>query len=121
MTAGGEGGARARPFPSSSAAGTELVLAGKARSTSRAWRAERWARTVPDLGAWGLTRSADHFLGPPGPSRHLPLSQGAPQPVLGAVSCSLPDVPPWRAASLGRRVADETIYSARAGPEARAL
>lgn len=121
MTAGGEGGARARPLPSYSAAGAELVLAGKARSTSRAWRAERWARPVLDLASWGLTRSADHFLWPPRPFQ-------TPASLLGCTlasvwGCQLPlrDVLPWRAASLSWWVAYETVYSARAGPESRAL
>lgn len=90
MTAGGEGGARARPPPSRSAAGAELVLAGKVRSTSRAWPAERGARPVPALAAWGLPPACRPFPLAPRPFQipASPLAQGVPRPWPGAVSCA---------------------------------
>lgn len=70
MTAGGEGGARARPPPSHSAAARSWLLAGRPPSTSRAWPAPRGARPLLALAArtaglgapaWGLARARRPF------------------------------------------------------------
>lgn len=125
MTAGGEGGARARPPPSHSAAGAELVLAGKVRSTSRAWPAERRARRVQALAAWGLPPACRPFPLAPRPFQipASPLPQGVPWPWPGAVSCAhVTSFPGERPASGGGwPVRPCTPPSARAGPEAFAL